>query len=266
MQEINPVIVDRDRRLIFIQAPQTGSTAVGKELCEVYGCTYVPPKHAFAVDALSMQSDKRGWVLATSTRDPYAMAVSDYYKVRNAVQDGSVPGHLSRRSVSLMRKLMRQGSATLTSYLYARHKRPAVDLRAADRARCQIVLANQTLAADFRAMLEMLGADPVRELPLRNVTKRTPERERPNDAWIEYIFGPQRRSIGHSSEDTGLSRFALTVSKLDFTISQWLILKLCALGCHPAGFTLRTALRFTRAPFVPFHFWICRLLSRSKVS
>lgn len=248
------MIISRELRLVFIQAPQTGCTAVGKELLENYGGVEYGTKHGFVADfPPDIRSSIHTWTIVTSTRDPLAIATSTYHKIQNAAAKGvSRPGWSSE--TIQFASMMAQRHVPLAEYLLLRFTRPQIDLRHADLLRSDHVLRQASLATDFVGLIRELGATPVRPLPERNKTPRCGAEDAapPSAEWIEYIFGPQRRAIGISfPRRLGLPH--RLVSSADFRLSQALISVGTRAGLHPLGKPLAAILWVARLPFRPLH-------------
>lgn len=259
------MILCHDIKLAFIQAPQTGSTAVGKELVESYGGVNYGSKHGFVADLpATVLNSIDSWTVATSTRDPVEIAVSSYYKILSASQ-----GRLPRANLSMTANRFAETMALrpvpLVEYLLTRYRAPWIDLRQSDRLRSNQVLRQAHLAADFEALITSTGTVPLRPLPERNKTPRTgPERvEMPTPEWIEYIFGPQRRAIEVCFVNS-LDTTRRSVSCTDFHLSQRLISTADRAGLHPLSKRLAAALHLARAPFQPAHWVALRTLHRTR--
>ena len=168
------MIVNHDHRFVFVQVPQTGSTAIGTELVENYGAEHVLMKHSTLIEArLALGSRIRGYRVFTSVRHPIDQAVSSYYKLKTDhkgtnERDAAQAGNRAERV-----RAVEQGELDASQYVHdvaARHTFAPVWLlsqRASD-----FVIRFEQLAEDFDEMLRRLGITPVRALPVRNETSR----------------------------------------------------------------------------------------------
>ena len=168
------MIVSHDHRFLFVQVPQTGSTAVGKELVDNYGAEYVLMKHSTVVEArLALGSRIRGYRVFSSVRHPIDQAVSSYFKLKTDhrgtnARDAEASGSRSDRV-----KAVEQGEVDVSTYIedvVARHTFAPVWVLS--QRSSEFVLRFERIVEDFDEMLRRLGITPCRTLPVRNETSR----------------------------------------------------------------------------------------------
>ena len=77
------MIVSREHRFVFVEAPFTGSTAISKELLEQYGCEEVLHKHAHLREFLNVATpEEREYKVAIGVRHPLDQIVSFHAKLK----------------------------------------------------------------------------------------------------------------------------------------------------------------------------------------
>lgn len=196
------ILSDRHRYL-FVELPHTGSTAVAAELCAHYGGRPVLHKHAryhqFLAQAASPQ---RLYFVFSGVRNPLDEAVTYYFRYKTDHQGRySSPanwkcngGSVSDHSVAQYR-FISDHQADFATYLRRFYRKPYDNWSNMAHRRMDYLIRFEALQADFAAVLERLGIEPVRPLPVLNKTagrRRTfseyyPPELRP---WAARIFGP----------------------------------------------------------------------------
>ena len=77
------MIVSREHRFVFVEAPFTGSTAISKELLEQYGCEEVLHKHAHLREFLNVATpEEREYKVVIGARHPLDQIVSFHAKLK----------------------------------------------------------------------------------------------------------------------------------------------------------------------------------------
>lgn len=206
------VISDR-HRYVFVQIPQTASTAVGSELCEFYGGREILEKHSSYHDFLRFATDeeKRYRVIAC-IRNPMDIVVSRYFRVladQHPRYSKASPGdsHLKRLRDWLIHHERRtyrhvhQPGGSFPSY-FRRFYWWVYNSRVCMLPAHAYLIRFERLSEDFDRVLRELGLTKVRDLPVRNPTRSRgrdfsayyPPDLRPRAVWV---FGPFMERWGY---------------------------------------------------------------------
>ena len=214
------MIVSREHRFVFVEVPQTGSTAIAKELLEQYGCEEVLHKHAHLREFLNQASaEERSYAVAAGTRHPLDRVLGYHTKLynnhRGAYDDperfeenGGWVSRADRAHYEFVKESGGDFGAYLRRYYGARSVK--VSQYAWGRSRYDHLIRFEELNEDFHAFLKAVGVEPLRDLPLTNPTSG-----REKDFWsaypeelrahLSYIYGPLAAEWGYRfPEDWGL--------------------------------------------------------------
>jgi hypothetical protein len=211
------LVISHKYRYLFIELPQTGSSTVAQELCELYDGKRILKKHATYRDFLRTAThDEKGYFVFSGIRNPMDKTVSLYYKYRTnhsskrkqKLGHDAQPRHRDNNVFIswLMRKqyeFIRNRDATFADFFKQFYRLPYDDWSCLDHDRLDFVIHFEQLAEDFEKALFELGIEPKRRLPLRNKTS-----ERDSDFWAYYppdlrarakwIFAPYFRRWGYT--------------------------------------------------------------------
>ncbi|MEM9515317.1 MAG: hypothetical protein AAGA42_10725 [Actinomycetota bacterium] len=164
------MILGRDLRYVFVQVPQTGSTAVGSWLCDHYGGEPVLEKHATIIEArhrLGRELD--GCVVIVSIRDTYDQLISSYYKAHHGYHNASAGFRALRHDRS---RWVSEHDASLPEFVDRFARRILAPVHALSLRRADIVLRRESLGADVAELGHVLGDARPPVLPRRNATRR----------------------------------------------------------------------------------------------
>jgi hypothetical protein len=204
------MIISHRYRYLFVELPRTGSTAVKRELRDMYEGVGILAKHATYRDfeARATEDEKKYFVFS-GIRNPMDIAVSRYVNLRdNARGHFTDPEEMARRQ-SIAGKIERRihawvqrTDADFETFFLRWYRLPYDTWSSLDHKRMDAVLRFETLAEDFDAVLRRIGITPVRPLPQANVT---PGRERGFASWYTpkairraaWVFGPYLKEWGY---------------------------------------------------------------------
>lgn len=190
------MIISEEYKYIFIGLPFAGSTAISKELAELYKGRPISWKHANVTDLAYFGIDPKDYFVFAVYRDPVEMAFTHYNKlVTNAhgvftnpqtfIENG---GWISKRARKIYCEVQREG-LSFDQYL-SRHFSIHFDgVFSLNRPHLDMVLDFTDLAASFRTALQNLGITPIRDLPTYNVTQK-PATFIVADQTVKSVFGP----------------------------------------------------------------------------
>jgi hypothetical protein len=207
------VIVSHKHRYLFVELPRTGSTAISKELRELYDGRQILKKHSTYTEFLKVASpDERRYFAFAAIRNPADKLVSLYFKYKYDHRDYLNPESFRGSSVfvkTLMQAQFRyvhHEGATFPQFLRKYYRLPYDDWSSFDHGRFKFIIRFETLADDFAEALRRIGVEPKRRLPLVNKT-----RDRDADFWsyftpdvrrrAKWVFGPYFRRWGYRFPD-----------------------------------------------------------------
>lgn len=173
------MIISHKHRYLFVELPRTGSTAVRRELRELYDGVPILHKHATYIEFARQASEtEKTYFTFSGIRNPLDDAVSRYYKLKtDHKQRFSDPGHHQRRRRPLnnlldrrMYEYLRRTDADFSSFFLRFYMLPYDTWASLSHSSFDFVLRFEHLVDDFDAVLRRIGIEPVRPLPHVNVT------------------------------------------------------------------------------------------------
>ena len=200
------MIISHTHKYVFVEYPRTGTTAISNELCQYYAGTRILRKHSTYQQFLKIASpEEKKYFVFASVRNPLDDAVSHYFKLKTDHRER----YTNRKKVRNGKRLAEYFDAFLFHYIqksdvdfptYFRkfYVIPYNTWSTTSIKRYDYIMRFENLQDDFAAVLKLLGIDPIRPLPQRNVTG-----ERKKEFWMYYtpeiiprarrIFGPFMR-------------------------------------------------------------------------
>lgn len=174
------MIISHTHKYVFVGLPLAASTAISKELCEMYGGVPILNKHSIYQDFLKIATDeeKKYKVIACS-RNPLDISVSYYTKM---ITDSSGNfsnksllrkngGHLKMRDFKLS-KLFREKQFDYNVFLEKYYQFPFDNWLSITAPHCDFIIRFENLIEDFEKALLHCGIEPKRSLPMVNKTKQ----------------------------------------------------------------------------------------------
>ena len=204
------MIVSRENRYIFVQVEHTACSALGRELCALYGGEKILTKHALYDKFLaSANQEERKYLSFACLRNPLDVAVTIYVKFKtNHNSQFDDPrfwkrngGWINDRTLQLF-WLVRDKNLSFPKYLRMAYQFPFDNSFSQSLEQVDVVLRYERLEADFAAVLARLGLEQVRPVPVFNATREkahylsyydTPEMRR----HAVKIFGPYLQTWGY---------------------------------------------------------------------
>ena len=219
------MIVSHQNAFVFLEIPQTGTTAIAQELLESYGAEEVLHKHAHLREFLKTATlEQRRYRVAISVRHPLDRLYSYFRKLiadhRGEFSDPSrwvenggwvTPQDRERRI------FLSEHGEDFGDYLRRFHvgQPPVISQYNWGKRRHAFRIRFEHLNEDFHAFLHAMGMEPLRDLPMVNPTRgRTreffsvyPEDLRPE---MRRVFGPLAQEWGYGfPEDWGTGALPL---------------------------------------------------------
>jgi hypothetical protein len=204
------MMISHEHRYVYIEVPRTGSSAVRRELREMYGAEPILRKHATYRDFLRQATDDEKTYFAFSgIRNPLDVAVTRYVHIKDNVKDHftdpwsvQVRNSLASRIERRIYTWTKQRNATFEQFLMHWYLLPYDTWTSLDHEGIDMVLRFENLQEDFAQAVRRIGLEPVRPLPAVNVT---PGRER---SYVSYytphaikravwVFGPYLEQWGY---------------------------------------------------------------------
>lgn len=213
------MILSDSHRYVFIELPRTGSTAIARELVEHYDGRSILTKHATYRDFLrNANKSQRDYFVFSCIRNPLDEAVSLYFKaktdpdqsfsrLRNApLRTRIVHGNRYRRHA-----FATGSNGCFDAYLRRFYKLPYSSWAILAHKHFDYVIRFESLEADFAAVLDRLGLQQVRPLPLVNATAARDrdyvEYYKPStERRATFVFGPFMEKWGYALPDHWRSR------------------------------------------------------------
>lgn len=204
------MIISHEHKYVFVEFPRTGTTSMSRELCQNYAGLRILRKHSTYQEFLKVATpEEKDYFVFTCIRNPLDDAVSHFFKLKTDHRER----YTNRQKVRSKNRLAER----LDAYLYGHIHRQNLDFPTFFRKfyiipynnwssmtikRYNYVLHFENLQADFTNALKMIGIEPVRPLPYRNVTG-----ERKKEFWTYYtpeiiprarrVFGPFMKQWGY---------------------------------------------------------------------
>jgi hypothetical protein len=196
------MIISHKYKYVFVGLPLAASTAISKELCQMYEGKPILAKHAIYQDFLKVasQEEKKYKVLACS-RNPLDISVSQYTKMMNNANGNysnesllrKNGGHLKQSEFELA-KLFWQKKGSYDDFLNEFYKIPFDNFLSVTAPYCQFIMRFDHLQEDFEKALLSFNIEPKRPLPVVNKTDKKASYEdmfSPNNQKRAlHVFGP----------------------------------------------------------------------------
>ncbi|MBA3688940.1 MAG: sulfotransferase family 2 domain-containing protein [Chloroflexi bacterium] len=217
------IISDRYRYL-FVELPRTGSTAVHRELCSLYGGEAILTKHATYEDFLAIATNaQKAYFVFSSVRNPMDDAVTRYFKVRGGRAAGARKGNKDRvvnRIVDThMTRFVGRTNADFATFFLRYYIFPYDTWASLSHKNFDFVMRFENLVADFEQALHLIGLEPQRSLPVAN---RTADRRADYAAYYTPITRRRaRRVLGPYMAEWGYQLPAAWGSSVTSTMDRW---------------------------------------------
>ena len=172
------MVISQKHKYLFIELPNTASTAIRRELCEHYYGVPILRKHAYYSEFLKMASvEEKTFFVFSCIRNPLDVIVSQYFK-RKTNHKGNYTnpealaerrGHVGRHALEQF-IFVKNSSADFATYFKKFYKFPYDNWSNLSHKEFDFVIRFENLQDDFAKVLELLGIEQKRPLPLVNKT------------------------------------------------------------------------------------------------
>jgi hypothetical protein len=212
------MVISDTHRFVFINLPQTASTAISRELIEQYEGREFLFKHAlYRTDYLkAANAEQRKYRTISGLRDPMDITVSTYFKVKsdhenrytdarsNKIKHGFLRKHImywwNRRSY----RHIVGSELSFSEWFMRNHRIPYASWSILDHKDFTKVVRYEHLQEDFAEALRLMGVPQKRPLPVGNKTaiKAKHFSEYYDSEAVrrraKFVFGPYMAEWGYS--------------------------------------------------------------------
>lgn len=203
------MIVSHTHKYLFIEVPQTASTAISKELQECYDGEVLLHKHARLTEFEKLGFDKQEYYIFRGIRNPLDQEVSRFLKYKfNHKGNYTNPQKLAKNGGWITSEkikhfnFIKENDADFETYFMQFHRYPYFCPFDWSKHDIDFVVRYENLQGDFRVLLRNLELKQLRPLPTVN---KTEGKEKP---FYEYytpnthrrasaVFGPHIRKWGY---------------------------------------------------------------------
>ncbi len=197
------MIINHDKKYIFVGLPFSASSAISKELLERYDGEFILNKHANIPSFVRQMPkiDIAQYCIFAVVRDPVDIAWTKYNKIlSNAYGAHTNPDHfienggwVTKRARRIYKKVT-EDNLSFEEYLCYIHRLYPFDNDLSINAKyLDRIIRFEHLLDDFRDILLYLGIKPVRDLPIYNKTEKIVQNKELSDGAIRKIFGAHYR-------------------------------------------------------------------------
>jgi len=205
------VIISDAHRYVFIEVPQTASSAIAAELLSNYGGRRIYRKHSgYEEFARAASPEELRYTVLATVRNPLDIVVSKFLKARDdhdtkytETSVAGAPWGFRLRPEARERAFIARHGADFARFVRAFY--PFIyNNRACLLPAHARVLHYENLDAEFAAWLKSIGLSAIRPVPLRNATSG---RDRDFTSWYDErlrlhaakVFGPYMERWGYSA-------------------------------------------------------------------
>jgi hypothetical protein len=228
------MVISHQYRYLFIELFRTGSTAISKELCEMYDGQKILSKHSRYHEFINQASkDEKSYFVFSGIRHPMDTVVSGYTKLlhnhkgryTDPTQWRKNGGLITEKNLSIYRDI-HENKLSFENYFRKYYKLPYDNWASVAHSKLQHIIRFEHIQEDFSEALKKLGIPQKRSLPLINKTEGktnyldyyTPSiRDR-----AVYIFGPFMEQWGYDFPASWGVKKVSTSSKLVFRTAGFL--------------------------------------------
>lgn len=187
------MVISQKYKYVFVEIPQTGCTAVSRELCENYAGKNILYKHATYNEFLKIATpEEQRYFVFAGVRNPLEIYVSQYFKYKtnhkgnftNPKQLVANGGFVTDIDLEKFRQIHDKGidfPAYFQRFIRAVYNNYYMLLN----EKFDFIIRFESLTEDFANALQKIGINPIRPLPHVNKTNKE-GMEKPS-FWSYYI-------------------------------------------------------------------------------
>jgi hypothetical protein len=204
------MIISHKYKYLFIEIPHTGTTAISKELREYYDGVPILRKHAYYPEFLQIaNAEEKEYFVFAGIRNPLDEAITHYHKLKsNHGQHYTSPekareqGGWVTPNVIKSYQYIQDNDADFARYFARFYVLPHDNVSSLSRRALDSVIRFEHLQSDFAQVLQLLGIEQKRPLPVVN---RTSGRKRSFESYYTpeiraravRVFGPFMKTWGY---------------------------------------------------------------------
>lgn len=205
------MIISHKHKYLFVELPRTASTAISRELRELYGGQSILRKHATYYDFLKIAShEEKQYFVFAGIRNPLDDAVSLYFKYRSdhkqkftkLAEKMRKKRRLADYAAAIKFRFIRDTEADFPTYFKQFYKIPYNTWSDLSHKQFDFVIRFENLQEDFATALALIGIDQQRPLPIVN---KTSGKERDFLSYYtpdiipraKRVFGPYMKQWGY---------------------------------------------------------------------
>lgn len=205
------MIISDKHRYVFVELPRTGSTAVRRELRNVYDGEPILRKHSTYEDFRAWANpDQRSYFAFSGIRNPLDDAVSHYFKLKTDHGQRIARVHTKQKREpwqhrifdDLMFRFVKRTDADFATFFMRFYVLPRDTWASLSHHKLDYIIRFEHLEEDFGEVLRLIGLAQERPLPLVNRTSsRDPEYARyytpETISRARRVFGPYMERWGY---------------------------------------------------------------------
>ncbi len=209
------MVISHKHKYLFVELPQTASSAIAKELVINYDAKEILFKHSlFRTNFLKTATpEEKKYRVVSGLRNPMDICVSNYFKFKTdhenrysqprLMKHGFMRKYIMRWwNVKQYQSIIKKGEGFNDFFLRA-YNIPYASWSILDHDKFDFIIRFENLQKDFSAALNTLGIEKVRDLPQANKTA-----EKTKVFWdyyetdkakkhAKFIFGPYMKRWGY---------------------------------------------------------------------
>ena len=207
------MVISDKYKYLFIEMYNTGSTSISNELCEFYDGRRILRKHSRYHEFLKTATEEqKKYFVFSGIRNPMDTVITVYSKFANnhkgkytdPQQWRKNGGYVKDKRLQLFSDI-KNAQLTFQEYFLKYYKVPYDRWSRLDHEKFNYIIRYENIQNDFRAVLQKLNIEPVRDLPTLNKTEGkqdytnyyTPEIQKR----AVFVFGPFMDKWGYSFPD-----------------------------------------------------------------
>ncbi len=176
------MIISHKHKYIFVELPQTASSAIAKELKANYDGHEILFKHAlYSTDFLKQaKPEEKQFKVISGLRNPMDICVSNYFKFKTdhenrysnprLMQHGFLRKYIMRWwNVRQYKNIIGKGE-TFEQFFTRAYSVPYASWSIIEHKRMDFIIRFENLNTDFAEALKVIGVEKVRDIPVANKT------------------------------------------------------------------------------------------------
>ena len=210
------MIISDKYKYVFVELPQTASSAIAKELIANYDGREILFKHALYRTNFLKQAneEQKKYKVISGLRNPMDICVSNYFKFKTDhenrysnprfMRHGFLRKYIMRWwNIRQYKSIIQKGESFERFFMRA-YSIPYASWSILDHNKFDFIIRFENLQQDFSHMLQLVGAEKVRDIPQANKTA-----DKTKTFWeyyesekakkrAKYIFGPYMQQWGYT--------------------------------------------------------------------